>query len=301
MDKPRVSIIVLTWNEKRHVLECLDSLRRLEYPNLEIIVVDNGSTDGTQKIIKEKFPELKLIQNKENLGFAEGNNIGARHATGDYLLFLNNDTVVDENMINELVKVAESDDKIAILGPKIYFYDRRNVIWFAGGKLKTYGTTHYGFNEKDVGQHDKIRDVDFVTGCALMIRKSMAKKIGLFDPFFFIYYEDLDLSLRAREAGYRVIYAPKAVMWHKCHVTMDKMSERGRFLGERNILLVAEKHKFNMLAYLFLDFLHTMRLSVLCLAKGRPYEIRGILKAKIWFLKRFFSRATHKKQTVSKP
>jgi len=286
---PKVSVIILNWNGKDLTIECLNSLEKLKYMNYEVVVVDNGSTDGSQKAIKEKFPRVKLIENKENVGFAEGNNIGIRNSDADYFLLLNNDTVVDPYMLDELVDVGESDPKIGILCPKIYLYDKKDVFWFAGGYLRTYGTLHRGYNEKDVGQYDKVEDMVYASGCAFMIKKEVTEKIGLLDKEFFIYLEDVDYSLRAKENGFRVVYVPKAKMWHKCYKTMGKPEEqeKARFLGERNILLLAYKHNFNMPIFILLDLLHVIGLIPILILKGRFNEIKGVIRAKIWFLKRY--------------
>jgi hypothetical protein len=282
---PKVSIIILNWNGKDDTLECLGSLRGLEYGNYEVIVVDNGSTDGSQEAISRGYPNVKLIKNKENMGFCVGNNTGIRSAESDYYLLLNNDTVVDPKFVKQLVLVGESDRKIGILGPKMFFYDRRNVFWFAGGFMKRcHGTVHRGFNELDAGQYDNVEDMDFISGCALMVKKEVIDKIGLLDEEFFAYYEDVDWCLRARKAGYRVVYVPKSVIWHKCSVAWNRNRGLAAFHGEKNVLLLARKNNFGLVYYLF-DFLHLLKLVAVSSVRLDFGRAKGALGGKMWYLK----------------
>lgn len=270
MDAPRVSIIILNWNGWRDTIECLESLYRIDYPNYDVIVVDNGSHDDSIQKIKEyakgkiefnsKFFEYNpnnkpvkvfevneneakqgkfnrplyekfdvdrrmiLIKNKKNYGFTGGNNIGMKFALSvlnpDYVLLLNNDTVVEKDFLKELVKVAESDEKIGIVGPKIYYYDyngKSNVIDFAGAYLILWrcGEKRHCFRKVDKGQCDKILEVDKVEGSCMLIKSEITTNVGLFDEKFFAYWEEVDLCVRAKKEGYKLVYVPKAKIWHK--------------------------------------------------------------------------------------
>ncbi|RMH70592.1 MAG: glycosyltransferase family 2 protein [Gemmatimonadetes bacterium] len=217
---PKVSIVVLTWNDKANVLECLESLSQVDYPNLEVIVSDNGSTDGSIEAIRATFPNVILIENGENLKFSRGNNVGIQYALehgADYVLLLNNDTIVDPHFITEMVEVGETDPTIGMLGPKIYYHTEPNVIWYAGGEISLWKglAWHTGIREPDTGQFDEIRDVGYITGCALMVKRNVIEKIGMLDPTYVAYAEDSDFSLRAHRAGYRLVYVPSAKLWHK--------------------------------------------------------------------------------------
>lgn len=288
MKEPSVSIIIINWNGKDDTLECLESLSGIRYKNFDVIVVDNGSTDGSQEIIRNNYPRVKLIQNDENKGFSEANNIGASYSNADYYLFLNNDTTVDKNLLKELVRAGEEDPMIGALCPKIYMYSKKDHFWYAGAIFKRHSTVHRGFNKKDVGQYDEIEDTGFLSGCAFFIKKSVADKVGLFDEQLFIYLEDVDLSIRIQKAGYRTVYVPEAVLWHKESASTKKMSEFFRYLGERNIMIIAMKHRLNMPIFLFLDLLHVLKLSMVLLMKGRFKELRGCYRAKWWFVKKYF-------------
>ncbi len=217
---PNVYIIILNWNGYRDTVECVESLKKITYPNHRILLVDNGSTDGSEKILREKFPKLSLIQTGENLGYAEGNNVGIRYALengADYIILLNNDTIVDPEFVTELVKVAESNKSIGILSSKVYFYDRPDTIWFAGAifNLKSGKSKHIGYNEKDRGQHDNIQETDRTCGCSMMVSRKICETVGLMNPEYFCYGEDVDWSLRIKKAGHRVIFVPGSKVWHK--------------------------------------------------------------------------------------
>lgn len=223
-DFPKVAIIVLNWNGWKDTVECIESLKKITYPNNKIILVDNGSTDGSEQILRERFPEIKLIQTGENLGFAEGNNIGIRYALNkgaDYILLLNNDTVVDRDFVTELVRAAESDKSIGILSSKMYFYDKPDTLWYAGAifNLKTGRSRHIGYNEKDKGQYDKVRETDRACGCSMMVSREVCETVGLMNPEYFCYGEDVEWSLRIKKAGYRVVFVPSSRLWHKISIS----------------------------------------------------------------------------------
>jgi GT2 family glycosyltransferase len=192
----------------------------MTYPAFKLIVVDNGSTDGSQAAVRDGYPGATLIENGKNLGFGEGNNVGIRYALehgAGWILLLNNDVVVAPDMLSALMNVAEPDPSIGILAPKIYFHDLPDTIWYAGGKVNywTGMVSHRGLRQKDRGQFDRAEDTAYITGCAMLIRRTVPERVGLFDPIFFpAYSEDADLSTRTVRAGYRLVYVPQARLWH---------------------------------------------------------------------------------------
>jgi GT2 family glycosyltransferase len=222
---PAVYLIVLTYNGKALVLEALDSILQIDYDNLHIVVVDNGGRDGTPDAVRQRYGDrVHLIVIKDNIKYSRANNEGIRWAleqNADYIMLLNDDIVVDPGLVRALVDVAGTDPKIGAVGPKIYYYAERDRIWFAGGRVHlSRGTTeHIGIREIDGGQYDVQRDVDYLTGCALMMRRRTVERVGALDPQYLAYYEDTDWCMRARRAGFRLVYVPSGRMWHKISAT----------------------------------------------------------------------------------
>lgn len=221
---PLVYIILVTWNRKDDTLECLRSLKKISYPRYRILVVDNASADGTQEAVRSEFPDVEYIYNQRNLRYGGGNNVGIRHALdcgAEYLLLLNNDTTVASDFLTQLVDAAEKNPIVGMAGPKIYFYDQPNRIWYAGGKISWWQgwLSHRGIREIDTGQYNREEPTDFITGCCILARKNVIENIGLLDESYFIYGEDVDWCLRARNAGFTLLYVPNANVWHKLSVS----------------------------------------------------------------------------------
>ena len=233
MNQPKVCIITLNWNGLEDTIECLESLKKITYPNYEVIVVDNGSEGNDTQVLEERFGDyIHLIKNDRNYSYYGGANIGMRYALNNsnpgYLLLLDNDTVVDPEFLTEMVKVAEPDPLIFIAGAKIYYYDKPDRLQYLGGKLGLWGcvvnpllTTAkrtFGREEFDRGQHDSIKEVEHMGFWCTLIRREGLESIGLFygRPFNeYEYYADVDYFIRAREAGFKIVYIPKAKVWHK--------------------------------------------------------------------------------------
>lgn len=236
MIEPLVSIVILNYNGLRDLKECFDSLYNLNYKNFELIFVDNKSQDNSVDFIRKNYPVVKIIELKKNYGFAKGNNFGAGKANGKYIILLNNDTLVDKNWLIELVKVAEQKSNIGIVGSKNYYYDDRSEIFYAIGTCDRFGNTqNIGRNKRDNLLFNTQIKCFFVCGAALMIKRELYEKINLFDPTYFIYYEDVDLCWRTILSGYDVVYVPKSFIYHKVGRVI-KNTDRKRFLLERNKL-----------------------------------------------------------------
>jgi GT2 family glycosyltransferase len=217
---PRVAAIVLNYNGREVTLEALASLSRLSYPGCDLLVVDNASTDGSSAAVAEAFPGVAQVRVEVNRGPAAGAVVGMRWAMErgyDYLLLLNNDIEVAPDFVGELVRVAEGDPSIGIVGPKGYYYRDRQRIWSAGGKLR-FGeavTRERGEGELDRGQYDRDQEVEYVNGCAMLIRRAAVEAAGFWDPIFQLCFEDADFCVRVRRVGFRCLYAHRARLWHK--------------------------------------------------------------------------------------
>jgi len=220
MEYPRVYAITLNWNGKDDTIECVESLKKVNYPNFQIIVVDNGSTDGSVAALRGKYSDIIIVENGRNLGYAEGFNTGMRYGLqqrADYFLILNNDTVIDPNAPGELVRVAERDPRIGFVSGKVYFYDEPNRLQTVGKNSHPVFIvgSHIGGKEIDVGQYDGIRERCFVDDVCLLVRRAVFEEVGGYDLTFFLMYEETDWCARVRRAGFKIIYAPDAKIWHK--------------------------------------------------------------------------------------
>lgn len=216
---PRVAAVVLNFNGKEITLQTLDSLLAMDYPACDLLVVDNGSSDGSQEAIAERFPEVAQVRVEENRGISYGMNHGLRWVLErgyDYALLLNNDIEVDPAMLGEMVTVAEGDPSIGCVGPKAYYYWDRERIWSAGGRLpyRNSVTRERGDGEIDRGQYDHDQEVDYVNGCAMLVRRAALEAAGLWDPTYYICAEDADFCVRVKRQGYRCYYAHRARLWH---------------------------------------------------------------------------------------
>lgn len=247
MDNPRVSIIILNWNGKKDTIECLESLKKITYPNYEVVLVDNSSTDTSIECLNKLYPEIEIIENEQNLGFAEGNNVAIRkiiERETRYILLLNNDTVVERDFLNEMIKIAESDRNIGILGPTVYYYNQPNRIQSAGAKIRWNKgkDSILRYNELDTGEYNKITEVDYVSGCALLAKTEVFKKVGGLNKDYFAYWEETDLCVRAHKISYKVIYVPKAKIWHKGGSTSKKINGFTQYHMTRNMFWFMKQH-----------------------------------------------------------
>jgi len=232
-ENPLVSVIVLNYNAGELLLNCIESIKKSEYKNLEIIVVDNISTDKSQKICKEKYPDIKLIQNDENFGYCEGNNIGIREAEGDYIIILNPDTIVESNWIEELISAYNKFGE-GLYQPKHLSLNEKTVYMSAGNMLNIFG---FGYarekGNKDENQFNKIEEISYASGTCLFTSSAVLKKVGLFDPFIFLYHDDLDLGWRASQLGIKSYYVPTSLIYHAESYSLKWNAEKFYWL-ERN-------------------------------------------------------------------
>lgn len=245
---PFIIIVILNWNGKEDTLECLASVKKLDYSNYEIVLVDNGSVDGSEDAISMQYPDVTLLQTGENLGYAGGNNVGIRWALeqgADYVLVLNNDTIVDTQLLDHLVPAGVYDKNIGLFGPTNFYYNEPTKIWAIGAIAKE--PPRIGYKIIGDGDHeDKWKTAiqfDALVGSAMLIHRKVFETIGLFDEKFFLCWEEYDFCTRASEAGYKCHFIPEAKIWHKVGSSLGVEETPMRiYFNERNRLLWAKKH-----------------------------------------------------------
>lgn len=239
---PRVGVLLLNWNGAQDTLDCLDSLKKSSYHNVELLVVDNGSTDYSVEKIRKVHPDVTLIMNEKNLGFAEGNNVGMRYFLDkgvDVVFLLNNDTVVDEHCLSAFVEAHQQREGKAVLGAKIYYYDDKERIWNFGAlwNCERLSLEVQARNDEDKGWDEDFQ-VDHIIGCAMWIPRAILEKVGLFEPRFFLNYEETDWCFRARRLGFTLVSVAKARLWHKISASFVSKPHNGYFLFRNRLLFV---------------------------------------------------------------
>lgn len=302
----KIAIIILNYNGEKDTIECIESIAKLSNVNCKplVIIVDNGSKKEFKfQNLKLEQSKVKTIRTEKNLGFTGGNNLGIKYALNqksDYIMILNNDTILDKNIVDNLINCLEKNHDCGIVSPKIYFekgfefhkdrYKKSElgrVIWYAGGKIDWNNIIgfHKGVDEVDNGQYEMAIETDFATGCCAMIKKEVFEKVGLLDEKYYLYYEDNDFSQKAKKAGFSIFFCPKGIMWHK---NAGSVGGSGSNLQDyyitRNRLLFGIRHaplrsKIALLRQCF---------SLLVL--GRPWQKRGIRD----YLLRRFGKGSYK-------
>lgn len=257
MKQKKLAIVIINWNSFDLTSDTLVSLSSTSYKNYDIIVVDNFSTDNSAAQLEKDFPSIILLRSDENKGFTGGNNLGFDYAINEgyeYVMMLNNDVAVESDFLEPLVVKLDMDEKIGGVQPLIYFYHDRELIWNAGSRYNAIFGIPYilGYYRKDKGQlqRKKQKSIDWITGCAFMIRTEVLKKVGVLKQDFFIYYEDVDLSFRIKEAGYALAYEASSVVYHKTgmsHKSKEKLKEgylnpKVHYLNARNRLFVLKEY-----------------------------------------------------------
>lgn len=295
--KESVDIIITAFNNKKIIGKCLESVKRQSYKNFKCIVVDDNSNDGTPELISGRYKWVRLIRKKKQTGPSISRNIGIRHGHAEYIATLDSDVVLDKNWLKEQVQFMEkcesNGERCSILASKMLFANNHKIINSAGGSLRFPGIGHdIGSGKKDSFQYNQVREVHYACSGAMMIHRSMINKIGMFDETYFYGHEDTDLGWRARLAGYRVFYNPKAVAYHDVNQTVKTMSEKVVFHGTKNRIRSIIKNcnflamPFNLSAY----FMITISQIVLM-----PYRMART-RAWWWNLKNISDTAGKRRQ-----
>jgi len=295
----QVAVVILNFNGEKSTVKCVESLLKsvINGLKLTIIVVDNGSKKESADFIRQKTKNINFgdvnfvfLETHANLGFSGGMNFGIKYAmskNADYIVILNNDTIADKNMIVELVGFAQTDEKIGIVSPKIYFAkgfefhkdryreeEKGKVFWYAGGIIDWANVIgkHRGVDEVDIGQYEKASDTQFASGCCFLAKKEVWEKVGLFDEKYFLYYEDIDLGTRIKKTGFKIVYAPQAVLWHE-----NAGSAGGSGSVLQDYYITRNRLFFGIRYAPIRTKLALFRESIRTLISGRKWQKRGIL------------------------
>jgi GT2 family glycosyltransferase len=243
--------VVLSWNGREDTLRCLESLTRVESSALEIVCVDNGSTDGSQQAVRERFPHVVLIEAEANLGYSGGNNLGIRHALergAQWVMLVNNDATVAPDVIDGFERAARERPRAGILAGKVYLADRPQRIWFAGqrvSELLGYSGRPRGYRRPDGPRYSRIRSTGRAVGALMAVSRKAIEAVGLLDEDLFAYVEDVDWALRVRRAGMEVVFAPDARAWHRVSASSggEAASTQTLYYGVRNTVTALERRR----------------------------------------------------------
>lgn len=312
-----VFIIIVNWNNYSDTVDCLDSLLKTDYKNKKIVIIDNGSEDGSLQILERWAKDnvadfnlfsgtclnmsrrealLTIISLDHNLGFSGANNIGMRFAIengADYVLLLNNDTVVTENFISSMVKTALETENVGVVGGKISYFNKNDGIWFNGGYIDFFRGAFYGRVDDSAG----VRESEFITGCLMLITVKALKQVGFFDERFFLNVEDVDLSCRIRDAGYRLITDSDAVIYHKVSATIGGLySIKNQYYFHRNrmFFFVERLRGIKKFSFLFFQFSMVIPLwTIIQLFNGRVSAIKGAFLGYSDFIRGYYGKSKY--------
>jgi len=247
--KEKVVVLILSYNGKDLLKEAISSYLSNNYKNFNLVVIDNGSTDGTKEYVEKNWKEATVIRTEKNLGYSGGFNFGLDYAfnnqNADYVLITNNDVKADSKVIRSLVEVAQSDDNIGFVTGKVYFYEHPDILQTTGkvSDPLLWKGSHIGNKEKDEGQYDQIAERDWCDDIFWLVSRKVYKELGGYDTTFFLQGEDFDWQARAKKAGYKIYYTPYAKIWHKDSITIGKTSPMKAYYDARNPMLVILKHR----------------------------------------------------------
>jgi len=290
----KVAIILVNWNSFGFTNDCIISLKEMSFPDYDIIVTDNGSKDGSGKQLKERHPDIILIESDQNLGFTGGNNLGLQFSIQNnylYSILLNNDTFVEKDFLSVLINYMDEHPEAGAIQPKIYFNHNRNIIWNAGSYYNKFWGYTYSKNylRREKKTNDTVKEVDWITGCAFLVRNEVLKKTGLLASNMFIYSEDIDLSLRIHQSGYTLMYHPASVIYHIAGMS-NKNKTKGKegylnpivhYLNERNKIWFLKKYTpFYCIPTVFIfNFFYSLGIMLYFVTRLRFQKLKAIIKA----------------------
>lgn len=285
---PLVSILTVNFNQAEVTCQLIQSLRRISYPNIEIVVVDNGSERDDPAIIPQRYPEVIYLATGKNLGFAGGNNFGLAKCSGDYVLFINNDVEVEPDFLEPLLEVFQEFPKVGMASPRIHFYDHPGLIQYAGSTPMnpfTIRNSGIGWNQQDTGQYLESRLTAYIHGAAMIVPRKVMEEVGLMYDDYFLYYEELDWCHRIQKAGYQILYVGQSLVHHKESVSTGKNSPLKTYYLTRNRLLFARRN-FDfwerMASMLFFTFI-SMPKNLLFFVLKREWDLISPFLRGVWW------------------
>lgn len=288
---PLVSIVTVNFNQPELTALMLDSLRQVTYPNLEVFVVDNGSSKGDIRQIQPDYPEATFLISDTNLGFAGGNNLAFPYTKGQYVLLLNNDTEVDPGFLEPMVSLMEADETVGVVSPKIYFYDEPNRLQYAGTTSIhpiTSRGSKFGYREIDQGQHDQLKETGYPNGACMLVRGDLLQRFGYLYEHYFLYYEEHDWAFRVNRAGYRLLFQPASAIRHKVSASTGRLSPLKAYYLHRNRWLFIRRNRkgwTRLLATLYFLGFATPKTWLSYVLQGDWQRVKAIHKAIRWNLR----------------
>ncbi|MDP3913217.1 MAG: glycosyltransferase family 2 protein [Bacteroidota bacterium] len=296
---PLVSVITVNYNQSQVTFDLLESLRKISYPNIEIIVVDNASPNDDPDSIKRNYPEITLIKSTKNLGFAGGNNLGIEKSTGDYLLFINNDTEVPAGFLEPLVAFFRAHPDAGMVSPKIRYHHTPEMIQYAGySELNPYTIRNFsiGYREIDNKQYDIDRQTAFGHGAAMLVPRKVIEKVGMMPDIYFLYYEEIDWGWKIRKAGYQNYYVGSSVIFHKESVSTGKNSPLKTYYMARNRILFTRRNISGIQKWISLSYqilIAGTKNLLMHLIKGEKKHFTSYWNGLIWHFKNIGNENIH--------
>lgn len=288
--KPLISIITINYNSVEFTCDFLASVLCVSYDNIEVIVVDNASIEDPSEKLKQIYPSVKVILSNKNLGFAGGNNLGIKHASGDYLFFVNNDTVMMPDIMEGLLEVFENFADAGVACPKFHYYDSPGTIEFAGyNKVNAFSgrNSMVGCKKKDLGQYNEIKVTHYAHGGAMMVSKKVIEEVGVMPEVYFLYYEEFDWCEQIKGKGFKIYYQPKSLIFHKESMSVGKTSTLKTFYLNRNRILFMRRNVKGLpfLGFaLYYTFITIPKNTLMYLYKKEPKHLKAFWKGYLWNL-----------------
>lgn len=287
---PLVSIVTINYNQLQLTCQLLDSLRKVTYPAVEVIVVDNHSKEDPSSVITEQYPEVKLIVSKENLGFAGGNNLGIVASRGEYIFLLNNDTEVNPRALEPLVELFETHPEAGVASSMLLYFNSGETIQYAGSSRInpfTGRSKRIGYMEKDTGQYTKARKTELAHGAAMMVPRRVIDQVGLMPEFFFLYYEEVDWCESIKRAGHKIFFVPASKVYHKESMSIGKGSTLKTYYMTRNRVLYMRRNTAGLTKFswiLFFLFFTLPKNTAMFFLRREGEHARAFWKGLLWNL-----------------